>query len=85
MNRFCFLYVGHWLDGKLGHDRKDTGMMIKTFCETFKGKNNQPALIVKTSSATFSIIDRNDMIARIKGLRDSVGEGCPNVYYFMVI
>jgi glycosyltransferase involved in cell wall biosynthesis len=77
---FCFLYVGHWLSGKLGHDRKDTGMMIKTFCETFKGKNNQPALIVKTSSATFSIIDRNDMIARIKGLRDLVGEGCPNVY-----
>lgn len=77
---FCFLYVGHWLAGKLGHDRKDTGMMIKTFCDTFKGKKNQPALIVKTSSATFSIIDRNDMLKRIKGLRDLVGEGCPNVY-----
>ena len=77
---FCFLYVGHWLAGKLGHDRKDTGMMIKTFCETFKGKKNMPALIVKTSSATFSIIDRNDMIKRIKGLRDNIGDGCPNVY-----
>jgi len=77
---FCFLYVGHWLSGKLGHDRKDTGMMIKTFCDTFKGNKNAPALILKTSSATFSIMDRNDMLARIKGLRDLVGDGCPNVY-----
>ena len=25
---FCYLYVGHWLNGQLGQDRKDTGMMI---------------------------------------------------------
>jgi hypothetical protein len=25
---FNFLYVGHWLQGDLGHDRKDIGMMI---------------------------------------------------------
>jgi glycosyltransferase involved in cell wall biosynthesis len=77
---FCFLYVGHWLNGKLGHDRKDTGMMIKTFCDTFKDVKNQPALILKTSSATFSIMDRNDMLSRIQGLRDMTGSGCPNVY-----
>jgi len=28
---FCFLFVGHWLQGNLGEDRKDIGMMIKTF------------------------------------------------------
>ena len=30
-NDFCFLYVGHWLQGKMGEDRKDTGMMLKVF------------------------------------------------------
>ena len=42
---FCFLYTGHWLQGGLGKDRKDTGMLIKVFCETFKDKPKQPALI----------------------------------------
>ena len=57
---FNFLYVGHWLQGDLGHDRKDTGMMIKTFCSVFKSlpKKQQPGLILKTSSAGFSVIDR---------------------------
>ena len=35
---FLFLYTGHWLQGNLGHDRKDTGMLVKTFLETFKNK-----------------------------------------------
>ena len=56
-NDFCYLFVGHWLAGDLGQDRKDVGMMIKTFCEAFKRKSrhNRPALILKTSYATFSI------------------------------
>ena len=60
--KFCFLYVGHWLQGDLGQDRKDTGMLLQTFLETFKNKPNPPALIMKTSSATFSVIDRNDIL-----------------------
>jgi hypothetical protein len=46
---FNFLYVGHWLAGDLGHDRKDVGMMIKTFCTVFKSlpKKQQPGLILK--------------------------------------
>ena len=35
---FCFLFVGHWLQGNLGEDRKDVGMMIKVFLEAFKPK-----------------------------------------------
>ena len=31
---FCFLFVGHWLQGGLGHDRKDLGMLIKTFLKS---------------------------------------------------
>ena len=35
---FNFLFVGHWLQGSLGNDRKDTGMLIKVFLETFKNQ-----------------------------------------------
>ena len=28
---FCFLYTGHWLPGSFGEDRKNTGLLIKTF------------------------------------------------------
>jgi len=78
---FCFLYVGHWLDGKLSHDRKDTGMLIKTFLESFKDKKNQPALILKTSSATFSIIDRNIILRKVEEIKQSMGSGrLPNIY-----
>jgi len=77
---FCFLYVGHWLNGALGHDRKDTGMLIKTFCKTFSNKKNKPALILKTSSATFSILDRKEMLQKIKNITSQFGDKCPNVY-----
>ncbi len=30
---FCFLFVGHWLQGNMGEDRKDVGMMLKVFLE----------------------------------------------------
>jgi hypothetical protein len=36
--QFCFLYVGHWLQGVIGEDRKNTGLVVKLFLETFKGK-----------------------------------------------
>jgi len=77
---FNFLYVGHWLSGKLGHDRKDTGMLIKSFCEAFQGREEQPALILKTSSATFSILDRNQILTRIESIKKDVGDDCPNIY-----
>jgi len=78
--KWCFLYVGHWLQGDLGQDRKDTGMMLKTFLETFKNTKNPPALIMKTSGATFSIIDRNEMLRKIREIKDSVKGVLPNVY-----
>ena len=39
---FLFEFTGHWLQGDLGQDRKDVGMLIKTFLETFKGKGIKP-------------------------------------------
>ena len=77
---FCFLYVGHWLQGGLGQDRKDTGMLIKVFCETFKNMKKQPALIMKTSSASFSVIDRENMLNKIKNIKSQIKGKCPNVY-----
>ena len=50
---FCFLHVGHWLTGVEGESRKDTGGLVRTFCNTFKTGTKKPALILKTSSATF--------------------------------
>ena len=79
--RFVFLYTGHWLQGELGQDRKDTGMLLQTFLETFKNKPNPTALIMKTSGATFSIIDRNEIQQKIKEIKDSVKGKLPPVYF----
>jgi hypothetical protein len=79
---FCFLFVGHWLQGNIGEDRKDVGMMIKTFCTVFKNtpKKHQPGLILKTSSAGFSVIDREHIASTIKNITDSIGATCPPIY-----
>ena len=77
---FSFLYVGHWLQGGLGQDRKDTGMLVKVFCETFKNMKNQPALIMKTSSAGFSVLDREEMLKRISEIKSTVNGKLPNIY-----
>lgn len=79
---FNFLFVGHWLQGNVGEDRKDVGMMIKTFCTVFKNtpKKHQPGLILKTSSAGFSVIDREHIATRIKTITDSIGATCPPIY-----
>jgi glycosyltransferase involved in cell wall biosynthesis len=78
---FNYLYVGHWLQGELGQDRKDTGMLIKTFLETFKGKKQRPGLILKTSTATYSIMDRDEILEKIQRIRIAVGDkDLPNIY-----
>ena len=80
---FAFLFVGHWLQGEFGHDRKDVGGMIRTFLETFKNTSsrNQPALILKTSSASFSVIDREQMLKKIDVIRNSVeSDSLPSIY-----
>jgi glycosyltransferase involved in cell wall biosynthesis len=81
-NPFCFLFVGHWLKGDVGQDRKDVGMMIKTFCEAFKNKaaRNRPALILKTSHATFSIMDREEITNKIQHIIKPYGIKIPEIY-----
>ena len=78
---FLFLYVGHWLSGSIGNDRKDTGMLVKVFLETFKNMKKKPALLMKTNSADFSVLDREDMLKRIRDIRNAVkGDDLPNIY-----
>lgn len=79
---YNFLTVGHWLKGNLGQDRKDLGMVIKTFATVFQNlpKETQPGLILKTSSAGFSIIDRENMRERIEDITKSFGDNCPPIY-----
>jgi len=77
---FNFLYVGHWLQGDLGKDRKDTGMMLKVFLESFKNMKKKPGLIMKTSGAGFSILDREEILNKVNSIKKTVTGDLPNVY-----
>ena len=79
---FNFLIVGHWLKGSLGQDRKDIGMAIKTFATVFQylPKDKRPGLIVKTSHAGFSVIDREATREKLEGVLKPLGDKCPSVY-----
>ena len=78
---FAYLFVGHWMQGQLGEDRKNVGLLIKAFFETFKNKSKKPALILKTSTVGSSYMDRDELIRRIKSIKDTVkSTNLPNVY-----
>ena len=78
---FAYLNVGHWMQGNYGHDRKNIAFTIKTFYETFKNKENPPALILKTSRVNASIGDKEAIQRKISDIRDSIeGENIPSVY-----
>lgn len=79
---FNFLFVGHWLKGDIGQDRKDVGMLIKVFLETFKEqKNHQPGLILKISGAGFSVIDREEIMMKIKSIKNAIkSKNLPSIY-----
>jgi hypothetical protein len=78
--QFCFLYVGHWLKGVIGEDRKNTGLVVKLFLDTFKGKKNPPALVLKTMSGPASIMDREEILKRISAICKGIGGNLPNIY-----
>jgi len=77
----AFLSVGHWLQGQLGEDRKNVGGLVHCFFNTFKNKKDAPALILKTSGATYSVTDRFEMQDRINQVASLFpGERLPSVY-----
>jgi len=79
---FCFLHVGLWGQGKHGEDRKDISKLVKVFYESFANKKEQPALVLKTNSATFSILDREECLEKIKSVKSMFPKdwNLPNVY-----
>jgi glycosyltransferase involved in cell wall biosynthesis len=78
---FAYLFVGHWMQGSMGEDRKNVGLLIKAFLETFKNKKKQPSLILKTSQAGASYMDRDEILRKIQTIRDSVNsKNLPNIY-----
>ena len=78
---FAYLFVGHWMEGNLGEDRKNTGLLVKAFLETFKNKKKKPALIMKTSHVGASHMDRDSILNKIKLIKETVNSNdLPNIY-----
>jgi hypothetical protein len=78
---FAYLFVGHWMQGQLGEDRKNVGLLVKAFFETFKNKAKKPALILKTSTVGSSYMDRDELIKRIQAIKATVkSNNLPNIY-----
>ena len=79
---FAFLMVGQWVKGNYGEDRKDISKLVKVFFESFANKKKQPALILKTSGATYSVMDRAECIEKINNIKDFFPKDwkLPNVY-----
>ena len=80
---FCYLMVGQWCQGGFGEDRKDIPRAIKTFYETFANKTSPPALVLKTSGATFSILDKENCLAKLNQIKAAFPKDVklPNVYF----
>ena len=89
--KFNYMFVGHWLRGDVGQDRKNVGLLIKLFYELFKRTEfenseygGRPGLILKTGEVDSSIIDREKILSKINQIKESVeleeGEMLPIVY-----
>lgn len=71
----AFLMCGHWLQGNLGEDRKNISGALHCFFTAFKDKqrSTQPALVLKTSGATYSVTDRWEIENKIEQVRNMFG------------
>jgi len=81
--QFCFLFVGHWMNGNIGHDRKNVGLLVKYFFDAFKNQKSPPALILKTSTGTNSYISREELLDKILAIKRMYFKNIknlPNVY-----
>jgi glycosyltransferase involved in cell wall biosynthesis len=78
---FCFLFVGHWLKGDFGQDRKDVSGLIHTFLDTFKDTKNPPALVLKTSMGTFSLTSLSELNENINSIKKMIdAKKLPKIY-----
>jgi glycosyltransferase involved in cell wall biosynthesis len=78
---FAYLFLGHWLPGDMNEDRKNVGLLIKSFYETFKNKSLKPALILKVSSGASSYVDRENILKKIDQIKSTVAsDNLPKIY-----
>jgi glycosyltransferase involved in cell wall biosynthesis len=78
---FAYLFVGHWMQGEFGEDRKNVGLLVKAFYETFKNKSKKPALILKASGGVSSYMDRDELLKKIEIIKKTVvANSLPNIY-----
>ena len=78
-----FLFTGHWLQGGMGEDRKDIGMLIKVFCETFKNQKNAEYLSdltweTKYGKVTIDALDKIEWI--LDNIKKSISGDLPKIY-----
>ena len=78
----AFLFLGQWTKGGFGEDRKDISNLIKLFYEAFANVDDAPALIMKTNGATYSVLDNEDCLKKIKKIKSMFPKDwkLPNVY-----
>jgi hypothetical protein len=77
----ALLSVGHWLSGQVGEDRKNLSGLIHCFFTTYRNAKSAPALVLKTSGATYSVMDRMEIENKINQIRDMFGKATlPAVY-----
>jgi glycosyltransferase involved in cell wall biosynthesis len=78
---FAFLVCGHWLAGDINQDRKNISGAVKIFLEAFKNRKNPPALVMKVSGGSPSIIDREDILDKIDMIKRTVkATTLPQIY-----
>ena len=79
---FCYLFVGHWLGGSFGHDRKNIGVLVKNFFEAFKGQKKPQVFLKAGDTIRLSIDNLGEQ--KIKVIKKSYPKGTklPNVYIF---
>jgi len=78
---FAYLHVGQWGQQGFGEDRKNIGVLIRSFLKAFSNIPNPPALVLKTNGANFSVLDRHDTKKRIQEVKDMfTGVDIPNIY-----
>ena len=79
---FAYLHVGQWTKGGFGEDRKNIALMIKCFIQAFANHPNPPALVLKTSGASFSILDKKDILGKIESVKKQFSQvdSIPSIY-----
>ena len=78
---FAYLHVGQWGNQGFGEDRKNIGVLIKSFLKAFANIPNPPALVLKTNGSNFSLLDRVNVKKKIQEVKDMfTGVNLPNIY-----